>query len=75
MSEAFVCVECDYKTTKKCNYDRHMKSKRHIMKLNNTELFRCNFCSYFTKRKNNYIRHINTMHNTQENINISIIII
>ncbi len=71
MSEAFVCVECDYKTTKKCNYDRHMKSKRHIMKLNNTELFRCNFCSYFTKRKNNYIRHINTMHNTQENINIS----
>lgn len=71
MSDAFVCVECDYKTTKKCNYDRHIKSKRHIMKLNNTELFRCNFCNYITKRKNNYIRHINTIHNTQENINIS----
>jgi uncharacterized C2H2 Zn-finger protein len=48
-----------------------MKSKKHIGKTNNMELFRCNFCDYATKRKNNYIRHINTIHNTQENINIS----
>ena len=71
MCDSFICVKCDYKTTKKCNYERHMKSKKHIGKTNNMELFRCNFCDYATKRKNNYIRHINTIHNTQENINIS----
>jgi uncharacterized C2H2 Zn-finger protein len=71
MCDSFICVKCDYKTTKKCNYERHMKSKKHIGKTNNMELFRCNFCDYATKRKNNYIRHINTIHNTQENMNIS----
>ncbi len=71
MCDSFICVKCDYKTTKKCNYERHMKSKKHIGKTNMMELFRCNFCNYATKRKNNYIRHVNTIHNRLENINIS----
>ena len=59
MAEPFICIECDYKTTKKCNYERHIKSKKHLIKINNSEVFRCSICNYESKKKSNFLRHMN----------------
>ena len=59
MAEPFICIERDYKTTKKCNYERHIKSKKHLIKINNSEVFRCSICNYESKKKSNFLRHMN----------------
>ena len=63
MTDTFICVECDYKTTKKCNYERHIKSRKHLIKVNNTEVFRCSICNYESKKKSNFLRHMNIHYN------------
>ena len=62
MSETYTCIECNYKTKKKCNYIRHLKTKRHLKKKMKCEDYICPVCNYSTSRKNNYLRHKNTFH-------------
>ena len=48
MQKIFECVKCNYKTDKKGNYKRHLKTKKHI------ELhkeFICDECKYKTSKK------------------------
>jgi hypothetical protein len=68
MTEIFTCIECNYKTKKKGNYMRHLKTKKHLEKKSKFEVFRCPLCQYVTNRKNNYIRHKNTFHHKDNNV-------
>jgi hypothetical protein len=60
MSETYTCIECNYKTKKKGNYMRHIKTKKHLDKKSKYEIYKCPLCNYITNRKNNYVRHKNT---------------
>jgi len=60
MQKIFECIKCNYKTDKKGNYKRHLKTKKHI------ELhkeFICDECKYKTSKKSNLIRHYKNSHN------------
>ena len=60
MQKNFECIKCNYKTDKKGNYKRHLKTKKHI------ELhkeFICDECKYKTSKKSNLIRHYKNSHN------------
>ena len=52
----YVCKECNYKTFSKHNFDRHMKSKKHIDKINQS-LFSCSTCNNVYKTKNGLFKH------------------
>jgi hypothetical protein len=52
------CECCNYNTDKKCNYNRHLKSKKHIKKINMCN--KCPLCPYFSIRKENLKRHLNS---------------
>jgi hypothetical protein len=52
------CECCNYNTDKKCNYNRHIKSKKHIKKVNMCN--KCPLCPYFSTRKENLKRHLNS---------------
>ena len=68
----FECVKCNYVTDKKGNYNRHLKTKKHLELFNyvncnitdnqttNLELFICLNCNYVTDKISNYNRHIKT---------------
>ena len=59
MSEMFICSTCNYKTNKKGNYNRHLKTKKHLIRIDKKETtFKCPFCDYETSRRNNYLRHM-----------------
>jgi hypothetical protein len=50
------CKSCNYFTEKKCNYSRHLISKKHTNKLK--ILNKCPLCKYMSFRKENLKRHI-----------------
>lgn len=64
----FICGPCNYHTTDKSNYAKHIKSTKHTKKVNNQEdtgkVFSCTECIYTTKHKGNYNRHV-IMHSTE----------
>lgn len=77
---SYVCDLCDYSTTRKYNYDVHMKSKKHLdkninislssKKTKNTESFVCNLCNREYNYNRSYLRHIKDCEKTMlSNIN------
>jgi hypothetical protein len=52
----FECVNCNYVTDKRGNYNRHIKTKKHL------ELFSCTKCTFTTKKKFNLTRHEKNEH-------------
>jgi hypothetical protein len=65
MSHTFYCSVCDYKTTKKSNYLKHMNSAKHAIKTSakNQEVcqeYSCQACNYTTNYKVNYTKHLKT---------------
>jgi len=52
----YICDCCNYSTYKKCNYNRHLNSKKHIKKLNLCN--KCPLCDYVSIRKENLKRHL-----------------
>ena len=52
----YICECCNYSTYKKCNYNRHLNSKKHIKKLNLCN--KCPLCDYVSIRKENLKRHL-----------------
>jgi hypothetical protein len=50
------CMKCNYSTTNKQNYERHLQCKRHLEE--KTENYHCDKCNYTTTNKQNYERHI-----------------
>jgi hypothetical protein len=57
----FHCVECDYYTSKKSNYDKHCSSAKHLMDTKSGKkikpIFSCSTCDYHTSKKYNYEKH------------------
>ena len=66
MSEEFICECCDYYTSKKGNYDRHILTRKHNYRtlLNkkgakkNNQKFYCEICDYSTSKDGNFDRHV-----------------
>ena len=67
----FFCPTCDYSTSRKNNWLRHIDSKKHKRSLFQNEqdnenlkkkngLFFCEWCDYYTCKKSNMIKHKNT---------------
>jgi len=52
----YICECCNYTTEKKCNYNRHLNSKKHTKKINLCN--KCPLCNYVSHRKENLKRHL-----------------
>ena len=63
MEKNFQCIQCNFKTDKKGNYNRHLKTKKHL-DIHRIEY--CNLCDYNTNKKTNLIRHIKKYHNKSQ---------
>jgi len=59
----FICTNCDFKSSKKCNYDAHLLTRKHKMKQNETKNQRnlaqyiCNQCNVEFKSRTSLWRH------------------
>ena len=67
---AFICEVCNYKTTLKPNYNRHLKTKRHLSKIvlpsdnppiilrnPSDNIYHCTYCNFEYTRLDNLHRH------------------
>ena len=69
MSENHKCEICKYETPYKQNLMLHLKSKKHLNKINGiviekNQTFKCTFenCNYETNKNFNYDRHVKSVH-------------
>ena len=65
--ECFECIECDYKTHIKCNYVRHINSKKH--KVLNKSIYKCPFCCKTFNNRTTLWRHKNKCVEIEDNEN------
>lgn len=58
------CKECDYKSDRKANLDRHFKKKHSSFDTSrvNSSLFKCDDCTYQSRFKFSLKRHIISKH-------------
>jgi len=56
----YICEKCSFKTYDKSNYNKHLKTKRHILNDSEEKKYICHPCSFLTTDRANYARHINT---------------
>ena len=70
-SNFFFCEKCDYSTSRKSNYDRHLVSIKHLEKtgknkkkwqnLTKKSVFKiCELCDYVASKKYNWEKHLQT---------------
>lgn len=66
----FTCSICNYKTTKRGNYNRHLKTRKHKERVNlDDNYFKCSLCDYHTLNKNEYLRHMRSaIHEEEDDI-------
>jgi hypothetical protein len=58
-SEGYTCVPCNYKTSRKDNYNRHIQSVRHLDKISEKEKnYTCSLCNFKCSKKTNYNIHL-----------------
>jgi hypothetical protein len=67
----FACPDCKYKTEKKINFSRHLKSAHHnssvsINKIENYT-YNCIECDFHTNKRFDYTRHIRSTKHTRNN--------
>ena len=68
--ECFECIECDYKTHIKCNYVRHIKSKKHkVFHKSNKSIYKCPFCCKTFHNRTTLWRHKNKCDKIEDNEN------
>ena len=57
----FSCETCDYTTSDKPNYNKHMQSKKHVLFLQQKCIklpgYKCTLCNFNSNNKSNYIIH------------------
>ena len=63
----YSCLNCNFSTHKKYNYDCHLMTKRHKKKIDdkmykeeNAKVYICKHCNYTTHKQSNYEKHLNT---------------
>lgn len=56
------CLCCDVKFEKSRDYDKHIKTNKHLKNLLKLDNTKCPFCDYINDDKSNLNRHINTNH-------------
>jgi hypothetical protein len=57
----YLCDICNYNTSKKYNYNKHLSSVKHINHVANMVIicdYNCNACEYHTNKKYNYDKHM-----------------
>jgi hypothetical protein len=64
----YTCEYCNYETLKKGNYGRHMRSKTHLLRTENSDIqkYACYECGYFTNKLTDYNRHLKTKKHTNK---------
>ena len=64
----FICEICDYITSRRTNFDRHVSTRSHTFLTkrakNENPYFRCEKCDYITCHKSNYAKHLSTRKHT-----------
>ncbi len=68
----YFCETCDYTTSRKSNYEKHLLSRKHLMEINgnghlddkNFTKYHCSLCDYFTSRKSNFTQHLSSRKHT-----------
>ena len=65
----YSCTQCDYETTNKYSYGRHLKTKLHLRRLNSGVkhlVYSCSVdgCDYITRNKSNFNRHVKSHSDT-----------
>lgn len=53
----YVCDTCNYITERGDNYERHIKSRKHICNVKKIKYYKCNECEYETQYKHCLLRH------------------
>ena len=56
MPQTFICEKCKYNCYKLSNWDKHIKTRKHISGLNTNE-FECHTCNYTTHNQSQLDRH------------------
>ena len=83
VAQNFYCKDCDYITSRKYNFDKHLLTAKHKMALNGTKmappkvaektlekrLYICNECNKEYKQKCSLYKHINQNHKSSKNKN------
>lgn len=79
--DRYKCVPCGFNSSRKCEYEDHLHSKKHInyyLNLDKEDFifkkkYSCKLCNYETNRKYDYSYHLNTKkHKNFSNITIKI---
>ena len=60
MEKIYECIKCNYKTDKRGNYNRHLKTKKHLDIHREKQENICHICGFVSSKKNNLLRHIKT---------------
>lgn len=60
----YFCKKCQYKTSNKYYFSKHLRTPKHLMELNGTAksagkslLYNCELCGFSTNNKHNFTRH------------------
>ena len=56
MNDIYICGLCNYRTKRKNDYDKHLKTNKHTF----VDEYFCDVCKYSTNNKGNYHKHLNT---------------
>lgn len=62
----FICNNCNYITTNKKDYNKHLLTKKHKLTLDGIN-FQCNKCCYITKCSEDYEKHLSSKKHKSNN--------
>ena len=66
-SPEFLCEECSVQCTKQSDWDRHIKTAKHLSIGAQSEQLDCSYCDYSTDNKKDWKKHLNTKkHNERD---------
>ena len=66
----YICKLCDYNTSIKHSYTRHLLSSKHVKNANSVQLHNCEICDYVTGVRRDYERHLFTQKHVQKMKNV-----
>ena len=60
MKKEYSCDLCDFKTSRKENYNKHISTSKHKNSVYNSNEFKCELCNYSTPFQQNLQKHLET---------------